>query len=178
MSIPSAAGLRIVEHPVELLDVLPTLLDLSGAFDENKLPARLQGRSLRSLLEQRGRLRYPSAQGLARVDAKHTYAFMVQPRMLYLPRGKRRRTHMQPPLIDGLMDSHMVSVNSTDMPWGASSGTTQDAAIIAAILDTFYTSAQASCTDNLARGFGPGRACQIVAMGFSVRSHRSRHCGK
>ena len=70
-------GKHVTDALVELVDVLPTLLELSGANQRVRPPSSLQGRSLLPLLEKR--------------QPRHfRYAFTIAPRLLHAtPRSTR-----------------------------------------------------------------------------------------
>lgn len=148
-TLPHTAGMRIAHAPVELTDVLPTLLDLSGAGALVRPPSHLQGRSLRPLLTP-----HASAH-----EHSFRYAFMLQPRLLYLSRninttdaGVRQRTLV----IDGNANVSDVLPRDGGNRW-------------------LKMKPRDCSTELVAGGFGPGRACHFVAMGFSVRSKRWRY---
>jgi iduronate 2-sulfatase len=148
--LPRAAGV-VVQAPVELTDVLPTLLDLSGAASVVSPPRHLQGRSLRPLL-------VPSALGgNATAAASFTHAFMLQPRLLYLSRDNASRTPRR----------HTARQRVALVDGGAN---------VSAVLSDGEVPRPKDCsTELLAGGFGPGRSCRFVAMGFSVRSRQWRY---
>ena len=144
-------GMRIDHAPVELTDVLPTLLDLSGANKVIPPPHHLQGRSLRPLLHG----------STGAKSSSFRYAFMIQPRLLYLARpddksnassstsGRRERQL----IVDGGANASDVLGAEGELP----------------------RRGKDCSTELVAGGFGPGRACQFVAMGFSVRSSQWRY---
>lgn len=151
--LPSTAGLRIAHAPVELVDVLPTLLDLSGAGRSSL--SQLQGRSLRPLLL-----------GDAMQAKQFKHAFMVQPRLLYLSRNassRRAARASSNPLLGLIIDG---GANVTEVILNAKRGSATAA--------TSFTPKDCSA-ELVAGGFGPGRACRFVAMGFSVRARRWRY---
>ena len=146
-TLPSAAGLRVSDSLVELVDVLPTMLDLSGANMVVAPPRELEGRSLRPLLSH-------PANG-ARSPSQFQYAFMLQPRLLYILRNASARGRDRTLLVDGgaSVADLMPDVGGFQRPLRPR-----------------------DCSEELvAGGFGPGRACKFVAMGFSVRSRRWRY---
>ena len=151
--MPKTAGLRVSHAPVELVDVVPTLLDLSGAGRVAPAPPHLQGRSLRPLLVRGGSGRH-----------QFTHAFMLQPRLLYLSRNassRRAARQSSNPLL-GLIVDGGGNVSEVLDGGTASGGSTM--------------LRPKDCSSELvAGGFGPGRSCRFVAMGFSVRSRHWRY---
>lgn len=158
---PASRGVRITDSVVELVDVLPTLLDLSRA-NRRMPPPLLQGRSLRSLLEPSNLTALADSHAGPRTDS-FRYAFTLAPRLLYLSRrpgksgpARNRSTRAQGLLVDGGAPASSF----------ASMQEMVDASRRTAI----------NCSAELARGpFGPGRSCRFVAMGFSVRSKAWRY---
>lgn len=154
---PAADGLR-VRQPVELVDVLPTLLDLSGVASRYSMPGHLQGRSLRPFLDGtcEGFPRSCSFPHLNLDRFKH--AFMLQPRLLYVTRNT---TH--PPFVDGGLSISEIGMDSVELEKG--------------VAQSERRKADPRCSSELAFGgvFGPGRSCRIVAMGYSVRSRSYRY---
>lgn len=274
---PDSAGQRI-HVPVELVDVLPTLLDISGVKRANSgLPSRLEGRSLSQLLNPTaaveapteagrssssyppgssstsslstrglvektslsprdqagstvapggrarslstqpvnprphqaasGSLRKPlsdsqqlwrpaaltsngTAKRTARAKLDWRYAFMLQPRLLYLTRTPRRE-----PIL-GYLIAAAVAVNDSivlrgawrhqaDLRWiqeaasVAQHGSHADAAPhLDGTQPPGMRKVQPTACDRLElkeMGFGEGIACRFVAMGFSVRSRYFRY---
>ena len=146
-TLPHTAGLR-VHAPVELTDVLPTLLDLSGATLHMPPPRHLQGRSLRPLLD-----RSSNANGHT-----FTHAFMLQPRLLYLSRNTTSRARLRASGTSRALVDGGANVSDVIEPGGS-----------------WPTRAKDCSAELVAGGFGPGRSCQFIAMGFSVRSRRWRY---
>lgn len=149
---PAARGRHVTDALVELVDVLPTLLELSGANQRVPPPSSLQGRSLLPLLEkqQPGHFRY---------------AFTIAPRLLHATRPGRRGEqsgHDAAEKRKVVLDGHA----SADLFFNGN--------------DTASRVENLQCSDDLASSpFGPlgkaGRPCRFVAMGFSVRSQAWRY---
>jgi len=154
---PAADGRRVSE-PVELIDVLPTLLDLSGATSRSGVPGHLEGRSLRPFLDGvcDG---FPRTCSFPQLELDHfKHAFMLQPRLLYIARNSTRDT-----FVDGGLSIGEIGIENVELATGLSQSERRKA--------------DSRCSATLAFGgvFGPGRSCRIVAMGYSVRSRKYRY---
>ena len=182
-SRPSSFGRNLVHSPVELVDVLPTMYDLAGATKHAAAPDRWQGRSLRSLLEAGNEA--PEKAEAARVGEHWRYAWMLQPRMLYLPRHARKKMKKKKKksvsvLLDGVVAAAAASVvdntgsdaDEGEGPFVRKSGRSLITEVAQPPRDD-----ELNCTLSLLGPgtFGPGRTCQFFAMGFSVRSHSYRY---
>ena len=145
--MPNVRGLRVTRALIELIDVFPTLLDLAGC-PRWAVPTHLEGRSFRQLLHD-GR-RVPPSKGSA--DG-FRFAFMLQPRLLYLPRRAANFTDIKTAIFDGHANASHFGMDPLDIDLR-----------------------RRACSESLLRtGFGPGRNCRFVAMGFSVRSVEWRY---
>ena len=154
----SVGGITVDTAPVELIDVVPTMLDLAG-IGRADMPVHLEGRSLRPLLL----LQRKSPMARSAVLERFRYAFMLQPRLMSLrrrpsdpasaamPRLRRRERF----IFDGGATAATLLLNTSSDPG---------------------SSIPRECDPGLsAGGFGPGRSCRVVAIGFSVRSKQWRY---
>ena len=166
---PASHGRRVTQSLVELTDVLPTLIELSGAHHRVKAQPQLQGKSLRPLLDPTPRLRMqggirPSTSMLFRA---FRYSYSIAPRLLYVAHVKKRDAGATdlPLLVDGGAAPELfVAGRSNRSSSGGYSNESPGAG-------RRSRDAGTHCSDQLAPSpFGPGRPCRFVAMGFSVRS--------
>ena len=97
---------------------------------------------------------------MANAVTSHTFAhaFMLQPRLLYLSRNTTGRARWRDSSTPRAMVDGGANVSDVIEP-GSS----------------WPTRAKDCSTELVAGGFGPGRSCKFIAMGFSVRSRRWRY---
>lgn len=209
--LPRSRGVQVGDALVELVDVMPTLLDLSGAaaaaasFTGDAGTSELEGRSLRPLMIREAHtwplhaspLPVPQRAIRHAKPAGHRaflYAFMLQPRLLYVASGSEAQCKLYHArcgelIIDGgaALDAFTIHPGQRKLlearaPRRVKQTKTKTTTVrqigrpaphesLSAAVSAKYNCSRALAS----RGFGPGRTCRFVAMGFSVRSQRWRY---
>ena len=180
---PATFGRVVVREPVELIDVLPTLFDLSNAAARLPTPRRWQGRSLRPLMAADGGHATAAARAPRDEESEGRparYAFMLAPRLVYVRRRRGSTTQfLSRPILDGTVAAVEATDHRREAAASAAAGG-GGAWVGTKAKDTATMQSHGiplNCTFDVLtpNGWGPARSCQFFAMGYSVRSRAWRY---